>query len=103
MNRVEMRNFDTKRIGEAKEESQDFLLDESGDVESWKKVLEDEKRYIDQRSQKEAVERLTKLLGDYVDRYNQMGEKVKSDLVWLEKRMQTLDNEVGVLIGSSKA
>merc|ERR1719387_3162441 len=74
-----------------------------GDVESWKKVLEEEKRFIDQKGQKEAVEQLTKLLGDYVERYNKMGEKVKSDLVWLEKRMQTLDTDVNTLIGSSKA
>lgn len=103
MSRLEMRNFDTKRVGEAKEESQDSMYDELGDAEGWKKVLEDEKRYIDQKSQKEAVERLTKLLGDYVDRYNKMGEKVKTDLVWLEKRMQSLDGEVNTLIGSSKA
>jgi len=103
MSRVEMRNFDTKRVGEDKEESPDALAEELGDVEAWKKVLEDEKRYIDQKSQGEAVERLTKLLGDYVERYNKMGEKVKSDLVWLEKRMQSLDSDVNTLIGSSKA
>jgi len=102
MNRLEMRNFDVKQIGEQMKDSQG-LDDDLGDEEGWKQVLESEKHYIDQKGQKEAVERLTKLLGDYVDRYRKMGEKVQSDLVWLDKRMQTLDNEVNTVIGSSKA
>merc|ERR1719345_353766 len=104
MNRFEMRNFDLEQIGEAKEESQDAdgLDGELGDADGWKKVLEAEKRFIDQKGQKEAVERLTKLLGDYVDRYNKMGEKVKSELVWLEKRMQSLDADVSKVVIESK-
>jgi len=104
MSKFEMRNFDLQQVGEDKQESGAAGgFDEMGDAEEWKKVLEGEKRYIDQKDQKEAVERLTKLLGDYVDRYNKMGEKVKSDLVWLDKRMQTLDESVGTLISSSRA
>jgi len=60
MSRVEMRNFDTKRVGEEKEESQSLSDNEIGDVESWKKVLEQEKRFIDQKDQKEAEEMLRK-------------------------------------------
>jgi len=105
MSRIQMRNFDLKRVGEEKQagDSADGMDEEFGDVEKWKEVLEQEKRYIDQKSQKEAVERLTNLLGDYVDRYNKMGEKVKSELIYLEKRMASLDAEVNFLIGSSHA
>lgn len=102
MSRLEVRNFDEKKVGEEKD-SLDPANEEIGDVEAWKKMLEEEKRFIDQKGQKEAVEQLTKLLGDYVEKYNKMGEKVKSDLVWLERRMSSLDADVGVLIGASKA
>lgn len=100
MNRLEMRNFDMKLVGEDQQEAEDIL---DGDTENWKAVLENEKRFIDQKSQKEAVERLTKLLSDYVEKHNQMGDKVKSELVWLEKRVAALDSEVSLLTGTSKS
>jgi hypothetical protein len=103
MDRVEMRNLDMQTIGEEPVTEQDSLFGDMEDVQKWKEVIEAEKRYIDQRSQKEAVERLTKLLSDYVDQYNKIGEKVKSDIIYLDKRIQSLDSQVGLLAGSSKA
>lgn len=99
MSRVEFRNFDQKTLGEKQDSAEE---DELGDVDGWKQVLEAEKKLIDQKSQKEAVERLTKLLGNYVERYNKMGEKVQSELVWLEKRMSMLDAEVSKVVVESK-
>jgi len=90
-------------MGEDVVADQDSLFSEIEDPQKWKEVLEAEKRYIDQRSQKEAVERLTKLLSDYVEQHNKMGEKLKSDIIYLDKRIQSLDSQVGLLAGSSKA
>lgn len=104
MSRVEMRNLDTQTMGEeAIAVDKDSTFGDIEDMEKWKEVLAAEKRYIDQRSQKEAVERLTKLLSEYVDQYNKMGEKVKSDIIYLDQRIQSLDSQVGLLAGSSKA
>jgi hypothetical protein len=103
MSRIEMRNLDTQTMGEEVPEEQDEMLSEMEDPERWKAMLEEEKRYIDQRSQGEAVVRLTKLLTEHVEKYNKMGDRVKSELLWLEKRMDSLNAEVGLLIGESKA
>mmetsp|Transcript_56096 Transcript_56096/g.88919 ORF Transcript_56096/g.88919 Transcript_56096/m.88919 type:complete len:501 (-) Transcript_56096:40-1542(-) len=103
MRKVEMRNLDTQTMGEDIVSDTDSMFNDMEDPQKWKEVLEAEKRYIDQRSQKEAVERLTKLLSDYVEQYNKMGEKVKSDIIYLDKRIQSLDSQVALLVGSSKA
>merc|ERR1719329_1372322 len=85
LNRFEVRNFDEKHKGEDMEDV--FGAGE----DPWVAVLESEKKMIDQKSQKEAVERLTKLLQEHVERYNKLGEQVKTDLLSLEDRLQGLE------------
>mmetsp|Transcript_121354 Transcript_121354/g.223377 ORF Transcript_121354/g.223377 Transcript_121354/m.223377 type:complete len:496 (-) Transcript_121354:36-1523(-) len=96
MSRLETRNFDAQHAGE-----QQDTLDEGS--EEWLKVLEEEKRYIDQRSQKEAVEKLTKLLKDHVERYNTVGEQVKSELLWMEKRITGLEKDIDGFVTTLQA
>lgn len=96
MSRLETRNFDAQHSGE----QQDAL--EEGSSE-WLKVLEEEKRYIDQRSQKEAVEKLTKLLSEHVERYNAVGEQVKSELLWMEKRITGLEKDIDGFVSTLQA
>jgi len=105
MQRVEVRNLDTQSVGEELEasEQKEGALSDLEDPERWKKMLAEEKRYIDQRSQKEAVVRLTKLLSEHVDTYGKMSEKVKSELIWLQQRMDTLDSDISRFVGESKA
>ena len=59
--RFEVRNFDAKHSGEAM-----AGVLEKGDEDPWLEVLAQESRLMDQRSQKEAVEKLTQLLGQYL-------------------------------------
>jgi len=86
LNRFEVRNFDDKHKGEDMED----VFGQGGE-DPWVAVLESEKKMIDQKSQKEAVERLTKLLQEHVERYNKLGERVKTDLLSLEDRLQGLE------------
>lgn len=101
MSRFQIRNFDSQRVGE---DSEDWLKDTlEEEAAGWLKVLEEEKRYIDQRSQKQAVERLTKLLSDHTEKYNNVGEKLKSDLLWMEKRILTLETDISGLTSTLQA
>jgi len=97
MTRLETRNFDMSSVGE--QASEDLVAE----AEDWAKVLEGERRYIDQRSQKEAVERLTKLLSDHVDEYTKVGQQVASELALLEKRTGELDSDFGLWINYVQA
>eukprot|EP00747_Dinoflagellata_sp_TGD_P029171 gnl/TRDRNA2_/TRDRNA2_133745_c0_seq1.p1 gnl/TRDRNA2_/TRDRNA2_133745_c0~~gnl/TRDRNA2_/TRDRNA2_133745_c0_seq1.p1 ORF type:complete len:517 (+),score=130.80 gnl/TRDRNA2_/TRDRNA2_133745_c0_seq1:46-1596(+) len=84
---LDVKNFDRKRFGE--EESD--VLGENSD--KWLKMLEEEKRYIDQKSQKDAVVKLTELLADHVKKYDALGAKAKADLLEIESRLEKLNSE----------
>lgn len=73
------------------------------DADQWKKVLEEEKRYLSQASQMQAVQRLTKLLSDHVDRYTSIGEKVKGDVAKMETRLEALGEDFGKLVMETEA
>lgn len=84
-------NYDTQKPGE------DLKSIFDADTEKWMQVLEAEKRYLTQASQKEAVETLTKLLSDHVERCNALGDKLKGDLVVLEGRLDALNGDFNKL------
>jgi hypothetical protein len=94
LHRVDMRNFDLQKLGEA---SSDVLEDEN---QEWLKVLESEKRYVSQADQKEAVTRLTKLLSEHVDKYDKLGEQIKEDLVKMDARLDSLSADLGTYYGA---
>jgi hypothetical protein len=89
LHRLDARNFDLQRFGEA---ASDVLEDDS---DAWLKVLESEKRYVSQADQKEAVQRLTKLLSEHVDKYDKLGEQIKEDLVKMDARLDGLAADLG--------
>lgn len=97
MNSLETRNFDLSKSGEANEEA--AISDES----EWMKVLQEEKKYLSQASQMEAVKRLTKLLGDHVVKYQEMGDAMKVDVSKLEKRLDNLGGDFGKLFSETES
>lgn len=89
LHQLQMLNQDPSTIGE---KDQDVL----GALDAqWSKVLASTKRFVDQASQKDAVERLSQLLGEHVKQYNEMGEKLKSDIVNMEARLDNLGKDMG--------
>jgi len=84
---VSATNFDSTKIGE---EDKDILMPGES-LEEWMKVLEEEKKYIDQKSQKDAIQRLSKLLKDHVEGYNKIGQQAKESLSALDERLSKLD------------
>jgi hypothetical protein len=98
LNNLEVKNFDENAKGE---DMSDVM--EKADEDAWIEVVKAEQKMIDQRSQKEAVDRLTKLLQDHSVRYNSLGDKMKASLVQLEDRMQSLESNVRNEIGAISA
>jgi len=94
INAVETRNFDeTKAGGEVLEVDED----------QWKKVLAEEKKYLSQASQMQAVQKLTTLLSDHIERYTSIGEKVKADVAKMETRLEALGEDFGKLVSETEA
>merc|ERR1711920_521893 len=87
------------------EEAVDILADDSSDWEKseWYKTLTEEKRYASQASQAEAVQRLTKLLKDHVDRFDGLGEKLKQEIVSMEGRLDTLGKDVATYLAAAQS
>jgi len=97
LHQLQMLNQDPTTIGE---KDQDVL----GAVDAqWSKVLASTKRFVDQASQKEAVERLSQLLGEHVKQYNEMGEKLKTDIAGMEARLDTLGKDIGTYHAATQA
>merc|ERR1712110_811760 len=69
----------------------------------WKKVLEEEKRFLTQASQMQAVQRLTKLLQDHVDQTTKIGASLKTDVASMETRLDSLGAEFGKLVTETEA
>jgi len=97
INSVETRNFDATKSGE------DLASDISSDVDAWTKTLEEEKRYLSKASQMEAVERLTKLLKDHVETYNEAGASIQAEVGQMEKRLEALGQDFGKLFAEAEA
>jgi len=97
LHQLNMLNMDPSTMGE---KDQDVL----GALDAqWSKVLASTKRYVDQASQKEAVERLSQLLGEHVKQYNEMGEKLKDGIASMEARLDTLGKDIGTYHAATSA
>uniref|UniRef100_A0A7S4UPR3 L-type lectin-like domain-containing protein n=1 Tax=Alexandrium monilatum TaxID=311494 RepID=A0A7S4UPR3_9DINO len=92
-------NFDASKIGE---EEKDVLGGDEAQKE-WLQILEHERRFLDQASQTEAVGRLTKLLTEHTEKYNQLGEHLKGELVKLESRLDSLGQEINTYLSAAQA
>lgn len=97
LHRLETRNFDMQRMGEA---SVGVLED---DTDAWLKVLESEKRYVTQADQKQAVQRLTQLLSDHMNSFDKDGEQLKQDLVKLDDRIESLGEDLATYFTAYQA
>jgi len=97
LTRLETTNFDPRTAGE---DESDLLASDTG---AWLKVLEEEKRYVSQASQTEAISRLLALLKEHVDRYNRLGEQVRSDLVRMEGRMDMFERDLSTYLAALQA
>jgi len=64
------------------------------EMSAWREVMEGEKRFVDQASQKEAVRKLTDLLKDYSNDYTGVGSQLSNNLVELDSRMSVLANDM---------
>lgn len=97
LNRFEMENYDPTTVGE---EDEDILGRNAGE---WLKVLDSEKRFMSQASQREAIVRLTKLLSDHVDEYDTLGENLKQEIVRLDQRLEGLSSALatGLTMGQA--
>jgi len=71
--------------------------------EEWKEALEHEARFVDKASQKEALERLAKLLGEHVAQGEKLGEQFKTDLIALEARLDKLGVDLGNFLAATEA
>jgi len=71
--------------------------------QQWKAALADEARFIDRVSQREAIERLTKLLADHVAEEGALEEAIRSDLVTLDGRLEHLSADVGTYLAATEA
>jgi len=97
LHRLQLTNFDGSTAGE---DESDLL---ATDTSAWLKVLEEEKRYVTQASQTEAVKRLLKLLTDHVDRYDRLGEQLRSDTVRMEDRLDKLGADLSNYLAATQA
>jgi hypothetical protein len=89
---VEMHNFDDTSIGEE-------MRDVSAKIqEAYRDMLTDENRhFIDQKSQMEHLQRLTGMLSDHVQEAKPADTKIYEDLQNFHARMSKLDNECRTL------
>lgn len=82
IHRLTTMNFNIKVMGEA--EGDGFFSQE------WAEILEQEKRYVNQASQTEALERLTKMLKEHMEKYKSTGEDQRKQLIHLEDKLDKL-------------
>mmetsp|Transcript_108517 Transcript_108517/g.305862 ORF Transcript_108517/g.305862 Transcript_108517/m.305862 type:complete len:489 (-) Transcript_108517:132-1598(-) len=92
---VETRNFDITKVGE---EAKDVA-----GAESWRVLLEQEKRFIDQASQMQAIKKLTSLLNDHITSYANLGRKMEVDVAEMGKRLDNLGADFGKLVAETEA
>eukprot|EP00927_Polykrikos_kofoidii_P048552 TRINITY_DN4281_c0_g2_i1.p1 TRINITY_DN4281_c0_g2~~TRINITY_DN4281_c0_g2_i1.p1 ORF type:complete len:478 (+),score=91.80 TRINITY_DN4281_c0_g2_i1:42-1475(+) len=97
VNRISARNFDKTKSGE------DLGEVLAARAEQWQKTLAEEKRYIDQVSQMEAVKRLTLLLGEHMQRYVSGGMEIKATIAKLETRLDALGADFSKLVAETDA
>eukprot|EP00416_Gambierdiscus_australes_P001447 CAMPEP_0171143722 /NCGR_PEP_ID=MMETSP0766_2-20121228/144762_1 /TAXON_ID=439317 /ORGANISM="Gambierdiscus australes, Strain CAWD 149" /LENGTH=355 /DNA_ID=CAMNT_0011607553 /DNA_START=49 /DNA_END=1116 /DNA_ORIENTATION=- len=97
LQQVNVLNFDTAAMGE---EASDVLGRDAG---AWLALLAQEYRFIDQASQTEAIERLTKLLADHVESFDQLGEKLRGELITMETRVERLAQNISAYLHMAQA
>lgn len=89
-------NLDPNVMGE---EETDVLSEEA----SWLKMLESEKRFLDQANQTEALREITLLLNEHVERYEKSGDLIKKDLILMEERLDNLGGQMSTYLAAAKA
>eukprot|EP00434_Breviolum_minutum_P039092 symbB.v1.2.034698.t1/scaffold4519.1/size87652/1 len=87
-------NRDPHVVGEA-----GFSIAQS---KEWKEALAEEARFVDRASQREAVERVTKLLMDHVADEELLNQKIRSEIVTLDGRVESLSSEVGTYLAATQ-
>jgi len=97
LHHLDVTNYDVQMMGE---DEADTL---GKDNQQWREVLAEEYRYTSQLSQKEAVQRLTKLLQDHVEQYDKEGEKLREDLLHLEARLDILGTDISSFLTMSQS
>lgn len=95
---TDLTNFDMSSMGE--DESGLLASDE---MKAWQEALEEEKRYTSQASQTEALLRLSKLLADHVERYDQLGNQLSAEVVRLDERLDNLGQDIATWVTISQA
>lgn len=94
---VSTRNYDLSTPGEEVND----LFEE--DTDEWLSVMEATKVFVSNANQKDAIETLNRLLGDYIARYNAHGESIKSELIDLETRLTMLDQSINQFMLATEA
>mmetsp|Transcript_1148 Transcript_1148/g.2450 ORF Transcript_1148/g.2450 Transcript_1148/m.2450 type:complete len:575 (+) Transcript_1148:71-1795(+) len=97
IHRMETVNFDEKHAGE---DDEDLLAAEN---RKWLETLEQEKQYVDQASQAEAVTRLTVLLNSFSERSDKEGKKLKKDVMSLEERLDSIGSDMSNYLSATKS
>jgi len=89
---LQVKNFDSSAVGE------DVGAAELGtNWKEWLNMLEDEKRYMSQKSQTEALGKLTDMLNQHNKRFHVMGQRLHNSLVTVDTKIHALEEKAMVL------
>jgi len=97
VHRLDTVNFDLSRFGE------EAFAENDQARNAWWKMLEEEKRFVSQASQGEAVSRLSKLLVNHASKCEAGDAKMKEDLADMETRLDTLSSDMATYLAATRA
>jgi len=90
MHKLTVTNMDMQKVGE-----QDGGEAAEGGLDpQFLKLLEDEKKFLDQATQAEAVAELSKFLTDHIAHFETISQKLKTDVAAMESRIENLGSDV---------
>jgi len=92
-------NMDSQKVGE--QDSSEAV--EGGLDPEWLKLLESEKKFLDQATQGQAVVELTKFLTEHIQHYETVSNKLKSDLGAMEGRVESLGSDMANFVSLIEA
>merc|ERR1719421_1089728 len=82
-------------IGEELDRESDIPV---ADLEQWKAMLQkDQHEMMTQKTQKEAIIKLTEMLNGHIQRYNNMGRNLQKELITMQGRVHALETKSKVL------
>jgi len=87
---LQVNNMDSTKVGE--QDAGEAV--EGGLDPEWLKLLESEKKFLDQATQGQAVVELTKFLTEHISHYETVSTKLKTDLSAMEGRVEGLGGEM---------